>query len=586
MLANQAGPGTVEHDHPTVPLALFEILKRRMDLGLHRSAVFAGDVSSFESPNSDLESPSSDIDLTVPDIPRHPVVVPAAEGPAITAFQRFIRRLTEKYLPLIHLTSYNNLLHSRALVVRLATELADVVWQRDNLASERSAIRARQADLSANLARLEGEAEKSGAAFDRLASERDELRDELIRRRSDHDRLEAEIVQFVEQRKQLELHIAEIRFEHGKLTGELAVNRSRLESMEATLRAKDATIEARDAALAAKDTALAATQDRLSTLLIDRERLASALSEISIVRDQYRHDLESERAQATQLVGAIEHLRWAVQNNSQNGQSHGTGALTFERLVELNHQLTSKQNLLEARDLLEEHFGRDNDPNLGALLSLYDQAIRANELFWDIRLAARVSAKVLAPATFLEVGTRRGWSLAQVLTEAPDVRAYIFETWTPDYAGAQGSPESVLERMRSVVGVGRQPRIEFVNGSSHDTLPRFFSGELEFAAADLPVEFDLISVDGDHSRLGAWWDLVDLLPRVKLGGVLLFDDLHWRGDETDGAVPQTVFDRPELPASVSSLLDVWTTMQARHPNFVFLTPPISRYSCGVAFRIA
>src|SRR5581483_11146440 len=109
---------------------------------------------------------------------------------------------------------------------------------------------------------------------------------------------------------------------------------------------------------------------------------------------------ESERAQATQLVGAIEHLRWAVQNNSQNGQSHGTGALTFERLVELHHQLTSTHNLLEARDLLEDFLRRVNAPNLGAFLSLYYHALRANQLFWDIRLAPRVSAKVLAPATF------------------------------------------------------------------------------------------------------------------------------------------------------------------------------------------
>ena len=43
--------------------------------------------------------------------------------------------------------------------------------------------------------------------------------------------------------------------------------------------------------------------------------------------------------------------------------------------------------------------------------------------------------------------------------------------------------------------------------------------------ADPSLKFDLITVDGDHSVSGAWDDLKNVTPRLRVGGVLVFDDI-------------------------------------------------------------
>src|SRR5207244_145423 len=142
----------------------------------------------------------------------------------------------------------------------------------------------------------------------------------------------------------------------------------------------------------------------------------------------------------------------------------------------------------------------------------------------------------------------------QIFIESPDVHAYSFELWAPNYAGLQGTPETVMTKLESLIG--RRPQLRFVNGNSHETLLRFFANQLADAGADAPQEFDVIVVDCDQSRAGAWWDLTELFGRVRIGGALLFDDLHWEGDEILGAAPSTEFDHPPLPANAKSLLDL------------------------------
>ena len=37
--------------------------------------------------------------------------------------------------------------------------------------------------------------------------------------------------------------------------------------------------------------------------------------------------------------------------------------------------------------------------------------------------------------------------------------------------------------------------------------------------------FDLITIDGDHSLKGALRDIKNVLPRLKIGGAIIFDDI-------------------------------------------------------------
>jgi predicted O-methyltransferase YrrM len=231
------------------------------------------------------------------------------------------------------------------------------------------------------------------------------------------------------------------------------------------------------------------------------------------------------------------------------------------------------------RELLNWLYANEVDPNLDQLWQVYEAADTSNLAYWDVRTAVRVVARHLRPRTYLEVGTRRGWSVVQAFAECPDLSATCFDIWEPDYGGTQqGSPELVRAKVQTVVGPGRLPQLEFVSGDSHQTLPKFL--------AEQPGSIDLVVVDGDHSRLGAWWDLCDLFPRVSLGGALVFDDLEYSGDEDIGRpLPVSGHPRPALPAGLSSLGDVWLQMQVLQPNFLFLAAPVLRFRAGVALRL-
>jgi len=134
----------------------------------------------------------------------------------------------------------------------------------------------------------------------------------------------------------------------------------------------------------------------------------------------------------------------------------------------------------------------------------------------DIVTVLTAAAKLLRPRNYLEIGVRRGRSMAMVAATCPDCDIVGFDLWTPDYAGMSNpGPDFVRAEMKKL---GYSGRMELISGDSHKTLPRFF-----FEHRD--AFFDLITVDGDHSRKGAERDLRDVLPRLKVGGIIVFDDI-------------------------------------------------------------
>jgi predicted O-methyltransferase YrrM len=60
--------------------------------------------------------------------------------------------------------------------------------------------------------------------------------------------------------------------------------------------------------------------------------------------------------------------------------------------------------------------------------------------------------------------------------------------------------------------------LELIVGNSHRALPDYFSKHPD-------LFFDLITVDGDHSEDGAEQDLREVVPHLKVGGILVFDDI-------------------------------------------------------------
>lgn len=132
--------------------------------------------------------------------------------------------------------------------------------------------------------------------------------------------------------------------------------------------------------------------------------------------------------------------------------------------------------------------------------------------FVDLPLLTYACASIVQPEAYLEIGVRRGRSLACAVAACPTVRATGIDLWVKDYAGvANPGPDFVREELGRIVPA---PRVELRVANSHEalkTLP--------------PESFDLITVDGDHTEDGARQDLCDSARLLKPGGLMLLDDL-------------------------------------------------------------
>ena len=134
----------------------------------------------------------------------------------------------------------------------------------------------------------------------------------------------------------------------------------------------------------------------------------------------------------------------------------------------------------------------------------------------DIVTVLLAAAQLIQPQNYLEIGVRRGRSMAMVAATCPECDIVGFDLWTPNYAGMPSPrPDLVCAEMKKL---GHTGRLELISGNSHETLPRYFSQHPD-------AFFDLITVDGDHSERGAEQDLHDVLLRLKVGGVIVFDDI-------------------------------------------------------------
>ncbi|MHB9002824.1 MAG: class I SAM-dependent methyltransferase [Coriobacteriia bacterium] len=160
-----------------------------------------------------------------------------------------------------------------------------------------------------------------------------------------------------------------------------------------------------------------------------------------------------------------------------------------------------------------------SDPYADFLGAFYRGGLDTFGTHWgyaDISTALVAVSHLLHPTNYLEIGVRKGRSMAMVSSASPDCDMVGFDMWMQDYAGIENpGPDFVrgeLERL------GHQGGLEFIDGDSHTTVPAYFEDHPD-------AFFDLITVDGDHSPKGAEQDLRDVMPRLSIGGVLVFDDI-------------------------------------------------------------
>jgi predicted O-methyltransferase YrrM len=173
----------------------------------------------------------------------------------------------------------------------------------------------------------------------------------------------------------------------------------------------------------------------------------------------------------------------------------------------------------------------------------------------DIVTVLLCLSEVLGPKRYLEIGVRRGRSVAAVAKTNPECALVMFDMWIADYAGMKNPGADFVRD--ELVRIGHRGPMTFITGDSHETVPSYLSGN--------PDEtFDLITVDGDHSTEGAIHDLCAVLPRLNIGGAIVFDDVC----------------HPLHP----DLGQVWKDLVASDPRFSSFTYADCGYGVGFAIR--
>ena len=138
-----------------------------------------------------------------------------------------------------------------------------------------------------------------------------------------------------------------------------------------------------------------------------------------------------------------------------------------------------------------------------------------NWQFMDIVSVLYAAAAMGQPENYLEIGVRRGRTACAVVAGCPSVDIYAFDKWQEGYANNENPGPALVKA--ELAKCGHAGAVTFVDGDSHKTIP-------EFMATNRDLTFDLITVDGDHSIAGAMDDLRHVAPRLRVGGVLVFDD--------------------------------------------------------------
>lgn len=122
--------------------------------------------------------------------------------------------------------------------------------------------------------------------------------------------------------------------------------------------------------------------------------------------------------------------------------------------------------------------------------------------------------KCLMPSSYLEIGTRYGYSLVAIYLGAKDKLSQITSIDLQEYE--ENSQNYAKENLLSK---GYKGQYEFMVGSSQDVgIKQNVKGRL----------YDLVFVDGDHSYQGALNDIVCYWDNVAPGKFMIIDDVLWQ----------------------------------------------------------
>lgn len=219
--------------------------------------------------------------------------------------------------------------------------------------------------------------------------------------------------------------------------------------------------------------------------------------------------------------------------------TQASSAATIRQVLEVLNKLSSDKYL----EFIRRFYNR-------GLSVLGDQWVYA-----DINTVLHSVSRLLRPKRYLEIGVRRGRSMAVVVSQSPRCDVTGFDLWVENYAGMDNPGEAFVRE--DLARIGHRGSAEFIAGDSRLTVPQYFRDNPQCA-------FDLVTVDGDHSVAGARRDLLAVMPRVKTGGVVVFDDT--------------------CNQSHPGLAELWDEVVVRNSAFAALTFNEVGFGVGLAVR--
>ena len=192
-------------------------------------------------------------------------------------------------------------------------------------------------------------------------------------------------------------------------------------------------------------------------------------------------------------------------------EPHIAGTSTFSNLI---MDANTTRTVLEVFKKLTP-----GEASLESVIDFYNKGLERFGDDWkyaDISTAVCVFSKFLDVENYLEIGVRRGRSMSVFASQSPKADIYGFDMWVEDYAGSENPGEELVREELSKFNY--QGKLVLIDGDSKKTIPNFFRENND-------LYFDMITVDGDHSIGGAVRDLKNVVDRLKIGGVLIFDDI-------------------------------------------------------------
>jgi predicted O-methyltransferase YrrM len=134
----------------------------------------------------------------------------------------------------------------------------------------------------------------------------------------------------------------------------------------------------------------------------------------------------------------------------------------------------------------------------------------------DIASALRPPPSCSDPSSYLEVGVRRGRSMAIVAARAPKCSIIGVDIWQSNYAGMENpGPDHVRAELAQVGFAGD---LELLTGDSHRVLPRLFSQRPDLTFRPHHGRRRSLAARSGSRSAGR-------PARLRIGGVLVFDDI-------------------------------------------------------------